>query len=159
MRKPNFAAVAAFLAGSCVSGFAQGAAEAVLTHSLATSVGSSIGKSLGQATNQLAGKMGQRTSQVVQKPITSIKPGLQTSGKLGVQKSARPAQPAVELTTPTQNGSLIQSIQGGEPAPSTCAAPTLDGQPKTDQAKQSNCSSPATPEPRYRSEITLPPAK
>jgi hypothetical protein len=114
---------------------AQAAAEAVLTHSISTSIGTHIGTALGNATNQLAGRVAQQTSTAVPRQvITTVKPGARGHSKVQVASTA-PAQPS-------GNGSLIASIQGGEPKAAACAATAKSGDAKAPAkaGTQNNCS-------------------
>jgi hypothetical protein len=110
------------------SAWAQGAAEAALTHALSSSVGSSVGKAMGRATGQLAGKVGQQTTNSVQRQ------------NVGVKNSTRGLAKVVPAEAPTTRGnvSLIASIQGAAPQQTACSPvePVANGM--TIDVKQKN---------------------
>jgi len=121
-----------------VNAAAQAAAEAVLTHSMSTAVGTHVGTALGNATNQLAGRVAQRTATTVpRQTITMVKPGARGQSRVPATSAAVPT---------TGNGSLIASIQGGEPQASGCAAvpKAADAKAPAVDAKQKNCAAGAT---------------
>ncbi|HEV2699614.1 MAG TPA: hypothetical protein VGU90_16600 [Terriglobales bacterium] len=127
---------AAGLIAFSANALGQAASEAVLTHSISTSIGTHVGTALGNATNQLAGKLGQQTSTAVPRQvITTVKPGAQGKAKL---------PPATTTPQGPSNGSLIASIQGGEPKAATCtpAAKPTDIKAQPISAPQKNCQAP-----------------
>jgi len=131
-------AVLVITVGFCSNAAAQAAAEAVLTHSISTGIGTHVGTALGNATNQLAGRVAQQTSTAVpRQTITTVKPGARGQSKVQAASAAVPT---------TGNGSLIASIQGGEPQASGCAAvaKAADAKAPAVDAKQKNCASSAT---------------
>jgi hypothetical protein len=116
-------ALAAFSVARGGSAWAQGAAEAALTHAVSSSVGSSVGKAMGRATV----KLGQQTANSVQRQ------------NVGVKNSARGLAKVVPAGTPTagpNNGSLIASIQGAAPQPTACSAALTPANAMTTDAKQ-----------------------
>ena len=136
MRNLLFVALAGIgLIAFSANALGQAAAEAVLTHSISTSIGTHVGTALGNATNQLAGKLGQQTSTAAPRQVMpTIKPGAQGRAKLA---------PAVAAPHAAVNGSLIASIQGGEPKATACMStpkPADKAQPTS--APQKNCQAP-----------------
>jgi len=107
---------------------AQASAEAALSHALASSAGNTVGKAMGRATGQLAGKLGEKTANTVApqkvKNITNPTP--------------RRIEPVVaNPTVVPYTGSLVASIQGGEPAcvktaPTGVQAKSPEGAPKSE---------------------------
>lgn len=109
---------------------AQASAEAALSHALSSSAGNTLGKEMGRATGQVAGKLGEKTGNAVSpqkvKSITNPVP-------------SRTAPATQSETTVPYTGSLIASIQGGEPACTTAKVPVA-------QSK----STPAAPKPENK---------
>ena len=107
---------------------AQASAEAALSHALASSAGNTVGKAMGRATGQLAGKLGEKTANTVasQKLKTATNP------------APSPTAPATgSRTMVPYTGSLVASIQGGEPAcvktaPTGVQAKSPEGAPKSE---------------------------
>jgi hypothetical protein len=145
----------ASLAGS---GFAQAAAEAVITHGVASTAGTSLGTSLGRATGQLGEKLGQQTSSAIgRRPVTS-------GGTRSGNPTKLPAAPAG-----SSRGSLVASIQGAEEEDSACregsraavaTTQAMKASSSTSQPSRSKCK---TPEPvssdTHPAVINLAPAK
>ena len=124
---------------------AQAAVEGALTHGLSGAATASAGKALGQIGNQLAGRLGQQTSNAVRPAVTTVRPGAQKIARVPRMMPA-PSAPAMN------SGSLIASIQGGEPQQAkACTAP--------DQ-KQTQCvGTNAADKDSHPAEITLPAPK
>ena len=107
---------------------AQASAEAALSHALSSSAGNTVGEAMGRATGQLAGRLGEKTATTVApqkvKGITNPVP-------------SRTAPATQSETTVPYTGSLIASIQGGEPAcvktaPTGVQAKSPEGAPKSE---------------------------
>ena len=130
--------------------FSQAAVEGALTHGMAGTTSSAAGKALGQVGNQLAGRLGQQTSTAIRPSVTVVRPGLQKIGK--------GPQPKIAATNGKANGSLIASIQGGEPQPSKVnCAPSQNSKDQKTAACAGN-TKPAA-DPGHPAEITLPAAQ
>jgi hypothetical protein len=151
--------IALFATVIAISGaaYAQGAAEAGLSHAMSTSLGTVAGKALGNATSQMtnrvAGRLGQQPGTVSPRNVvTHIRPGLQG-------QETTPALPASTTQVPV-GGSLIQSIQGAAPQTCISTAPGMQQTPGVKEAgtnaKKGTCPSPLT---SYQSEVTLPAPK
>ena len=131
---------------------AQAAVEGALTHGLSGAASATAGKALGQIGNQLAGKLGQQTSNAVRPAVTTVR----------TQKAIRLPQPTTTTTSATSGGSMIASIQGGEPQPTKACAPEAAGKPGQDAQKQTACNKATASTLRqtaHPSEITLPAPK
>jgi hypothetical protein len=131
---------------------AQAIAEGALTHGASASATAGAGKALGGIANQLAGKLGQQTSNAIHPAVTTV--------KQGVQKRTRTSPTAPTSAAPV-GGSLIASVQGGEPqALEVRCAPESEIKSPQGTPKQSNCgvrSQPAAADQAaHPSEITLP---
>ena len=126
--------------------FSQAAVEGALTHGMAGTTASAAGKALGQVGNQLAGRLGQQTSTAIRPSVTVVRPGLQKVGKA--------SQAKIAATNGNASGSIIASIQGGEPQPakSNCAA----NQNSKDQKSAACANSKPVADPGHPAEITLP---
>ena len=119
-------AIQAFSSGAS----AQASAEAALAHSMSSAAGTAMGTTLGRATNQMAGRVGQQTANTVQPRVTTVKPGLQRHTKFPRAMAASGTHPSSGLSDngssnhgsnhgSSNHGSMIASIQGGGPQPST----------------------------------------
>lgn len=108
---------------------AQASAEAALSHALSSSAGNTLGKEMGRATGHVAGKLGENTGNTAPQKVKSI-----TNPVPSRIAPATQSQTAVPYT-----GSLIASIQGGEPVCTTAKVPIA-------QSK----STPAAPEPENK---------
>src|SRR5437868_9279179 len=104
--------VVCFLALSGLAS-AQAAVEGALTHGLYGAASATAGKALGQIGNQLAGRLGQQTSNAVRPAVTTVR----------TQKAVRLPQPTTTTTSATSGGSMIASIQGGEPQQAEAKCP------------------------------------
>ena len=126
----------------------QAAVEGALTHALSGGATAAAGKAFGQVGNQLAGKLGQQTNNVVSPRVTTVRPG--------VQRVAKTPRPAVPVTSGTNTGSLIASIEGGEaPAAKPCVV-----QDKSAPQQKADCNAKASNSAdAHPSEITLPAPK
>ena len=97
---------------------AQASAEAALSHALSSSAGNTLSKVMGRATGHVAGKLGEKTGNAVSpqkvKSITNPVP-------------SRTAPATQSETTVPYTGSLIASIQGGEPACTETKVPDAQG--------------------------------
>lgn len=134
---------------------AQAIAEGALTHGAAATASAGAGKAMGGIANQLAGKLGQQTSNAIRPAVTTVKPGVRGPNRIP-QTATTSAPPA--------GGSLIASVQGGEPqAPEAKCAPASETKSSQGTPKQANCGvklRPAAEDPAaHPSEITLPAAK
>jgi hypothetical protein len=123
---------------------AQAAVEGALTHGLSGAASASAGKELGQVGNQLAGRLGQQTSNAVRPAVTTVRPG--------AQKIVRVPRMMPASARATNSGSLIASIQGGEPQQAKACT--------TSDQKQTQCvgTNPADKD-SHPAEITLPAPK
>ena len=143
---------------------AQAIAEGVLTHGAAASASTGAGKALGGIANQLAGKLGQQTSNAIHPVVTTVKPGVQkrTSQRTRIPQTTIPQ--TATTASPAVTGSLIASVQGGEPkAPEAKCAPASEPKPSEGTPELSNCGvksqTAAVDQAAHPSEITLPAAK
>ncbi len=139
---------------------AQAIAEGVLTHGAAASASAGAGKALGGIANQLAGKLGQQTSNAIHPVVTTVKPGVQK--RTSIQRTTTPQ--TATTASPAVTGSLIASVQGGEPkAPEAKCAPASEPKPSEGTPELSNCGvksqTAAVDQAAHPSEITLPAAK
>jgi len=139
---------------------AQAIAEGVLTHGAAASASTGAGKALGGIANQLAGKLGQQTSNAIHPVVTTVKPGVQKRTSIQRTMTPQTATPA----SPAVTGSLIASVQGGEPqATEAKCAPASEPKPSEGAPKLSSCGvksqTAAVDQAAHPSEITLPAAK
>jgi len=140
-----------FLALSGVA-LAQAAVEGALTHGLSGAASATAGKALGQIGNQLAGRLGQQTSNAVRPAVTNVR----------TQRAVRLPQTTTTTTSATSGGSMIASIQGGEPQPTKACAPEAAGKPAQDAQKQTACNkgtASTLEQTAHPSEITLPAPK
>lgn len=113
------AAVAVFSA----SALAQATMETLMTHSVSTAVGTHAGTALGRATNALAGRVAQQTSTTTSRvgsPQTVSSPRNAAAARRG--QTAATANVWAPDTPLPGNGSLITSIQGGEPRTKGCTS-------------------------------------
>jgi len=143
---------------------AQAIAEGVLTHGAAASASTGAGKALGGIANQLAGKLGQQTSNAIHPVVTTVKPVVQkrTSQRTRIPQTTIPQ--TATTASPAVTGSLIASVQGGEPkAPEAKCAPASESKPSEGTPELSNCGvksqTAAVDQAAHPSEITLPAAK
>ena len=147
----NLICVAVYLFALLGIASAQAAVEGALTHGLSSAASATAGKALGRIGNQLAGKLGQQTSNAVRPTVTNVR----------TQKAVRLPPAAATATSPTSGGSMIASIQGGEPqqAQTNCATEP-EAKSQTTQ-KQSRCgeTKPSAEQTAHPSEITLPAPK
>jgi hypothetical protein len=141
-----------FLALSGVA-LAQAAVEGALTHGLSGAASATAGKALGQIGNQLAGRLGQQTSNAVRPAVTNVR----------TQRAVRLPQAMTTTTSATSGGSMIASIQGGEPqqADTKCAAQPDAAKSPQQAQKLSECgkTKPSAEQTTHPSEITLPAPK
>ena len=129
---------------------AQAAVEGALTHGLSGAASATAGKALGQIGNQLAGKLGQQTSNAVRPAVTTVR----------TQKAIRLPQPTTTTTSATSGGSMIASIQGGEPQRTEVKCPGQLEAKSPEQAQKECGNAKASPErAAHPSEITLPAPK
>lgn len=144
------AAVAVFSA----SALAQATMETLMTHSVSTGVGTHAGTALGRATNALAGKVAQQTSATTSRvgsPQTVSAPRSAAAARRG---QTAPAANVWAPDTPLPgNGSLIASIQGGEPRSKSCAG---SAKAATAGAAPPNCTAPAPHAVDHPSVVNLP---
>jgi hypothetical protein len=148
--------IAACLAALSGSVLGQAIAEGALTHGAAATASSGAGKAMGGIVNQLAGKLGQQTSNTIHPAVTTV--------RSGTQRSVKVPQAATTTSVPPAGGSLIASVQGGEPqAPQANCAPEPETKSSPDAPKQSDCVVKTRPavgdQAAHPSEITLPAAK
>jgi hypothetical protein len=141
----NLICVAVYLFALLGIASAQAAVEGALTHGLSGAASATAGKALGQIGNQLAGRLGQQTSNAVRPAVTTVR----------TQKVARLPQPTT-TTSATSGGSMIASIQGGEPQQAKACAPQTSDKTPPDVHKDSDCDNPnAADKAAHPSEITL----
>src|SRR5438876_1263552 len=115
----NLICVAVYLFALLGIASAQAAVEGALTHGLSGAASATAGKALGQIGNQLAGRLGQQTSNTVRPAVSTVRPG--------VHKAVKVPQAVTTATPPASGGSLIASIQGGEPQQAKACAPQTSG--------------------------------
>jgi hypothetical protein len=140
-------AVLCFLALSALAS-AQAAVEGALTHGLSGAASATAGKGLGQIGNQLAGRLGQQMSNAVRPAVTTVR----------TQKAVRVSR--ATTTTATSGGSMIASIQGGEPQSVEAKCPGQLEAKSREQAQKDCGNAKAAPEQAaHPSEITLPAPK
>lgn len=118
-------ALAAFSLALGGSAWAQGAAEAALTHAVSSSVGNSVGKAMGRATV----KLGQQTTNSVHRQTVGVK-----NSTRGLAKVVPPET----TTAKPNNGSLIASIQGAAPQQTACSPAQTAANAMTTDANQKN---------------------
>ena len=124
---------------------AQAAVEGALAHALSGGTTAAAGKALGQVENQLAGRLGQQTSNAVRPKVTTVRPG--------AQKMIKVPKTVTTGTSIANGGSLIASIQGGEPQETKpCPA---DGSGKS-ASRDCGKAKPAAEQDNHPAEITLP---
>lgn len=97
---------------------AQASAEAALSPALSSSAGNTVGKAMGRATGQLARKLGEKTANTV---------APQSVKGVTIPVPSRTAPATQSETTVPYTGSLIASIQGGEPACTETKVPDAQG--------------------------------
>lgn len=133
---------------------AQAAAEAVLTHSISTGIGTHVGTALGNATNRLAGRVAQQTSTAVPHQAT-------TTARPGVRGQSNTAVASTVPASPSGNGSLIASIQGGERQATGCtpATKSADANAPAKATTQNNCAAAAQIKDDHPSVVNLPAAQ
>jgi hypothetical protein len=152
---PRLIWTAACLAALSGSVLGQAIAEGALTHGAAATASSGAGKAMGGIANQLAGKFGQQTSNAIHPALTTV--------RSGAQRRAKVPQAATTTSIPPTGGSLIASVQGGEPQASQAnCVPEPETKSSSDTPKQSNCVSktrPAVDQAAHPSQIILPAAK
>jgi hypothetical protein len=142
----NLICVAVYLFALLGIASAQAAVEGALTHGLSGAASATAGKALGQIGNQLAGRLGQQTSNAVRPAVTTVR----------TQKVVRLPQPTTTTTSATSGGSMIASIQGGEPQQAKACAPQTSDKTPPDVHKDSDCDNPnAADKAAHPSEITL----
>src|SRR5437762_1514117 len=130
---------------------AQAAVEGALAHGLSGAASATAGKALGQIGNQLAGRLGQQTSNAVRPAVTTVR----------TQKAVRLPQPTTTTTSATSGGSMIASIQGGEPQQADTNCATEPEAKSQATQKQSRCGKTklSAEQTAHPSEITLPAPK
>ena len=144
----NLICVAVYLFALSGIASAQAAVEGALTHGLSGAASATAGKALGQIGNQLAGRLGQQTSNAVRPAVTAVRSRAQKAVK--VPQATTTAAPAAN------GGSLIASIQGGEPQQAKACAPQTSDKTPPDVHKDSDCDNPnAADKAAHPSEITL----
>lgn len=140
------------VAAFSTSALAQATLETLMTHSLSTSAGTHAGTALGRATNGVADRLAHQVSTVA--PRTSTMPRQTTSAprhvgmatKAGVRRKSVLPSTTESSAQPSGNGSLIASIQGGEPHTRNCTpaiATTVDAQ--TPPQANTTCTPDASP--------------
>lgn len=92
---------------------AQAALETLMTHSTSSAVTTHAGTALGNAINRAAGNMAHQTATTTGRVITVPQTGSRRNAARA--RTANATTPAPVLTPGPSNGSLIASIQGGEP--------------------------------------------
>ena len=146
----NLICVAVYLFALLGIASAQAAVEGALTHGLSGAASATAGKALGQIGNQLAGKLGQQTSNAVRPAVTTVR----------TQKAIRLPQPTTTTSSATSGGSMIASIQGGEPQRTEVKCPGQLEAKSPEQAQKECGNAKASPErAAHPSEITLPAPK
>lgn len=100
--------------------FAQATLETLMTHSVSSAVGTHAGTVLGRATNVMANRVAQQTPSATSHATSAYTPKRAGIAKARTTQRVTPATAAPATTS--GNGSLIASIQGGEPRTKSCAA-------------------------------------
>jgi len=146
----NLICVAVYLFALLGIASAQAAVEGALTHGLSGAASATAGKALGQIGNQLAGRLGQQTSNAVRPAVTTVR----------TQKAVRLPQPTTTTTSATSGGSMIASIQGGEPQQAEAKCPGQLEAKSAEHAQKACGNAKASPEQAaHPSEIMLPAPK
>lgn len=155
MRKSILAALAVMAVFSA-SAFAQATLETLMTHSVSSAVGTHAGTVLGRATNTMANRVAQQTSTATSH-VTSTVSAPRRAGVAKVRTTQTTTPITAASTTTSGNGSLIASIQGGEPRTRGCTTSAKTGDTKTVAAgSQSACAPIPRQTPDHPSVVNLP---
>jgi|SRR5579864_124756 len=141
MRKSILFALAGMAAFSA-SAFAQATLETLMTHSVSSAVGTHAGTVLGRATNAMANKVAQQTPSAASHATSAFTPKRAGTAKARTTQATTPVTAAP--ATASGNGSLIASIQGGEPRTRGCTASAKAGDTKNVAAASHNACAPVT---------------
>lgn len=115
MRPRISLALLASIALFSTTAVAQAALETLMTHSTSSAVTTHAGTALGNAINRAAGNMAHQTATTTGRVITVPQTGSTARGNAARARTTNAATPAPVSTPGPSNGSLIASIQGGEP--------------------------------------------
>jgi hypothetical protein len=154
MGKSILAAVA-LIAVFSMSAFAQATLETLMTHSVSSAVGTHAGTALGRATNALANRVAQQTPSATSHTSSAVYP----SRRPGAPKTTQTVTTGATATpaATTGNGSLIASIQGGEPRAVNCMA-TPKGANSKNAGSQNSCAAATSHSADHPSVVNLPAA-
>jgi hypothetical protein len=150
MRNSILAAVAA-LGLFSASASAQATVETLMTHSVSSAVGTHAGTALGRATNALANRVAQQTPSAT----SHITAPAYTSRGAGAVKTTQSVTTGATAAASTGNGSLIASIQGGEPRAVNCMI-TAKAANSKNPGSQTSCRAASSHSADHPSVVNLP---
>lgn len=137
---------------------AQATVETLMTHSVSSAVGTHAGTALGRAINGAANKLANQTSTI---PSPAPRQTVLTPRRAGARTASHVQTKVASTPVPAEtsgSGSLIASIQGGEPKPVSCAqtAKTQNGKSSAPAAR--NCAADTSAD-SHPSVVNLPAAQ
>lgn len=153
MRTLILTALLAAVALFSTTAVAQAALETLMTHSTSSAVATHAGTALGNAVNRAAGNVAHQTATSAGRVITvpQTASSRRTAARAGSTNAVTPAPVSGPVSS---NGSLIASIQGGEPRSASKNAKAC----ATAAAAGANCAA-TLQTPDHPAVVNLPPAK